>query len=440
MNKELLDLASWAIKTAKKAGAAASRVNINRERSVEISYREHKPENIKEAAKRSLNIEIFVDGRYSAQSTSDLRPKALQAFIESAVATTRLLAEDPYRSLPDPKLYEGRAKVDLQTTDAAYERLTPEKRHQIARQAEEACLKAGGDKVISVTSGESDGFYESVVLTSNGFEGYESSTNFSVYAEMTAQDEGDRRPNGYDYASTLMLGKLPSPEEIGKMAASNTLDMMGAKKIKTETLPVIIRNREVGRLLGGLITAMMGANIQQKRSFLVDKKGQKIASELLTLIDNPLLIGGQNSQLYDRDGFPARKRVMIDKGVLTDFYIDWYYSRKLGWAPTTAGTSNLIIPPGTRSVEEIMQDLGRGIYITGFIGGNSNSTTGDTSVGIFGKLFENGKPVQSVAEMNIAGNHLEFWNKLIEVANDPWPYSSWQTPSLVFKDMVISGA
>ena len=94
MNKELFDLASWAIETAKKAGAAASRVAIDRERSVEISYRERKPENIKEASKRTLSIEIFVDGRFSGQTTSDLRKKALQSFIENAVGTTRLLAED----------------------------------------------------------------------------------------------------------------------------------------------------------------------------------------------------------------------------------------------------------------------------------------------------------------------------------------------------------
>ncbi len=103
------------------------------------------------------------------------------------------------------------------------------------------------------------------------------------------------------------------------------------------------------------------------------------------------------------------------------------------------GTSNIIISPGKRSVKEIMKDLGRGIFVTGFIGGNSNSTTGDASVGIFGKLFENGEPVQAVAEMNIADNHLKFWNKLAEVANDPWIYSAQRTPSLVFTDVVVSG-
>jgi PmbA protein len=439
MNKELHDLAAWAIDIAKKAGAAASRVSINRDRSVEISYREHKPENIKEASKRGLNIDMYVDGRYSSQSTSDLRKESLQKFIGEAVATTRLLAEDSFRTLPEPKYYQGRSQLDLGVNDPEYKTYTPEERHQLAQSAEESCIKAGGDKVISVTSSVQDGFSESVMLTSNGFDGYQSGTYYVVAADMTARDEGDRRPNGAYYAVTVKRKELPAAESIGAKAAKETLDLMGAKKIKTETLPVIIRNQDVPRWMGGLLSAMYGANIQQKRSFLADKKGSKMASDKLTLIDDPLLIGGLGSQLFDGDGLASRKRVMIENGVLKEFFVNWYYSRKLGWEPTTGGPSNLIVPPGNRSVQEIMKDLGRGILITGFIGGNSNSTTGDASVGIIGKLFENGEPVQSIAEMNIADNHLKFWEKLVEVANDPHPYSSWRTPSMVFKDVVVSG-
>jgi len=119
--------------------------------------------------------------------------------------------------------------------------------------------------------------------------------------------------------------------------------------------------------------------------------------------------------------------------------VDWYYSRKLGWEPTSGSISNLILPPGTRSVDEIIKDLGRCILITGFIGGNSNDTTGDFSIGIIGKLFDKGRLVQNVAEMNMADNHLKFWNKLVEVANDPWIYSSFKVPSLVFDNVVVAG-
>jgi PmbA protein len=439
MNKEMYDLADWSIKTVKTAGAKDCRVSLRNERFVEISYRNRKPENIKEASQRGLGIEIYVDGRYSSRSTSDLRKDALQDFLSSAVAATKLLAEDPYRTLPDPKYYEGRAKLDLGIRDAGYEAFTANDRHALVKAIEDACLAKGGPKAISATASQYDSHEEQVVLTSNGFEGYRESTVFGAGAELTVQDEGDRRPNGYYSAACVKRDALPAPEKIGALAAQRTLDLLGAKKIKTETMPIIIENQNVPRVLGGLLSAMSGRSVQQKQSFLADKKGQKIASERLTLIDDPLVVGGLGSRLFDGDGFAAKKRMMIESGVLKDFFVDWYYSRKLAWEPTTGGSSNLVIPPGTRSVKEIMKDLGRGILITGFIGGNSNSTTGDSSVGIIGRLFEKGEPVQAVAEMNIAGNHLEFWKKLAEVANDPWPYSSMRTPSLVFTDVVVSG-
>ena len=227
--------------------------------------------------------------------------------------------------------------------------------------------------------------------------------------------------------------------DIGREAARRTLALLGARKISTATLPIIVENQNVPRLLGGLIEAMSAENIQQKQSFLADQKGRKIASACLTLVDDPLIVGGLGSQLFDSEGLAAKRRVMVGAGVLQDFYVDWYYGRKLGWEPTTGSSSNLIIPPGSRSVAQIMKDLGKGILVTGFIGGNSNSTTGDTSVGINGALFEGGELTQPIAEMNIAGNMLDLLKKLAAVGNDPWPYSSLRTPTLVFEGVQFAG-
>jgi PmbA protein len=191
--------------------------------------------------------------------------------------------------------------------------------------------------------------------------------------------------------------------------------------------------------MDGFFGAITGWNIYQKRSFLADKKGQKIGSDKLMLVDDPLVPEGFGSWLFDGDGIAAKKRTIVEAGVLKDFYIDWYYSRKLDCEPTSGGHGNMIVPVGTRSVDEIMKDLGRGVLITNFLGGNSNSTTGDFSIGIFGRFFDNGLIVHPVSEMNIADNHLKFWHKLIECANDPWPYSDWRTPSMVFTDVVVSG-
>lgn len=439
MKKEMYDLADWSIKTAKSAGADECRVGINSERFVEISYRERKPENIKEASTKGLFIEVYADGRFSIQSTSDLRKTALKDFLSNAVAMTKLLAEDPYRVLPDPKYYKGRADLDLGLIDPDYKKLTPEDRHKMVKTIEEACLAKGGDKVVTVTAAEYDSCVESALMSSNGFEGYTEATVYWAGAQMTAQDKGDRRPMGSNSAAAVKGKVMPKPEEIGAGCAERTLALLGAKKIKTETLPIIVENRNVPRLLGGFLAAMYGRNIQQKQSFLADMKDKKIANEHFTIIDDPFVVNGLGSRLYDGDGFATKKRTMINEGMLKEFYVDWYYSRKLDWEPTTGGPSNLVIPPGKRSVKEIMKDLGRGIFITGFIGGNSNSTTGDASIGIVGQLFEEGELEHAVSEMNIADNHLKFWNRLVEVANDPWIYSSYRTPSLVFTDVVVAG-
>ena len=439
MNTDLYELASRSLKSAKAAGADECRVGIDRQRSVEITYRDRKPENIKEASTRSMSLEIFVNHRYSSQNTSDLRKESLQTFIEQAIATTKLLAEDQYRTLPDPKYYAGRASVDLGLVDPAHETLSPNDRHALVKAIEETCLTSGGQKVISVEAGVYDGSYENVSMASNGFEGDQALTYIAAGASMTLQDEGDRRPNGSHFVTTIKRNALPSPEVIAKEVVQRSFDLLGGKKIKTETLPVIIENRNVAGVLRGLVSAMYGRSIQQKQSFLADKKGKKIGSERLTIIDDPLIVGGIGSRLFDGDGIAAKRMVMIENGVLRDFYVDWYYGRKLGWEPTTGGPSNILIPPGKRSVKAIMKDLRRGIFVTGFIGGNSNSTTGDASVGIIGHLFDGGEFVQPIAEMNIAGNHLEFWQKLAEVANDPWEYSEWRMPSIVLTDLVVSG-
>jgi len=440
MKQELYDQAEKAIKMAKAAGADASRALIGSQRFVQIGYRDRKPENITEAGTKGLRVEIFVNKRYSSQSTSDLRPASLKTFIENAVASTRLLAEDPFRTLPDPKYYQGRSTADLKIYDPDYPKVTPEARHRFVKDIEESCLAKGGDKVISISAMGYDNHSESALLASNGFDGYQENSAFYGVAQITAKDAGDRRPAEYFAAITTSRQALPKPDVIGVEAARRVLSLLGAKKIKTETLPIIIENRVVSDFGDGLMQAMFGRAIQQKQSFLADKKGQKIGNAALTLIDDPFLPGGLGSGAFDNEGLAAKKRVMIEAGLLKEFFVDWYYSRKLNWEPTTASPFNVVVPPGKRSVAEIMKDLGRGIFITGFIGGNSNSTTGDTSIGIVGQLFEKGQIVHPVSEMNIADNHLKIWHRLAEAANDPDPYSQNRVPSLVFTEVVVSGA
>lgn len=440
MKQEMKDLARWVMQTAQENGASEAAVSVLMSREVSIRYHERKPKIVKEASTQSLALEIYDNGRYTVQRTPDLRRSALGDFILKQIHNTSYLEADPFRSLPDPAFFEGRAEIDLQKIDPAYDNLTVDQRHQKAREVEEACLGMNLDALLSVETNMEDVFSESFAITSNGFEGEDAGTTCGLSAEITIGDEGDRKINGVSYGITRRVDELPGPETLAREAAGKALIQRGARKIPTTRMPVIIQNFSAPRLFSGFISAMYGGNIQQRRSFLMDKKGQKMGSGLFTIEDDPLLVKGLASRLYDSDGFPGKKRIMVEGGVLKDFYIDWYYSRKLERGPTTGGASNLSIPAGKRTVEQIMKDLGKGIIIASFIGGNSNSTTGDFSIGIMGSLFENGQISQAVSEMNIAGNHQEVWHKLVETANDPWPYSSYCFPSLVFDDMMVAGA
>ncbi len=311
----------------------------------------------------------------------------------------------------------------------------------MAQTVEQAALDAGGDKIISVTAGFTQSRSESAMVSTNGFEGHRHRTSFLCGASITARDEGDRRPQDQWWERRRYRGELGDRSEIGRHAVDLVLGRVGADKIPTAEFPLLVDNRSAGRLISFYKRALFGRNLQQKRSFLDGKLGERVASEVLTVIDDPLVVRGLSSRLYDAEGITARRMPIIDRGVLASYYIDSYYGRKLGMRATTGSASNLTFESSAvKSPDAWMNELGRGILVTGFLGGNSNSLTGDFSVGIQGFLFENGSIARPLAGMNIAGNHLEFWNRLIGTGDDPYPFSSTRTPTLVFDRMVIAGA
>src|SRR5688500_761697 len=107
MREELLDRAAQAVQAAKRAGAGEACAWASRSRSVSFEMRDGKLEQVKESTSRSLSLRLFVEGRYSTHSTTDLRPEPLAAFVVEAVALTRALQPDPHRVLPDPARYAG---------------------------------------------------------------------------------------------------------------------------------------------------------------------------------------------------------------------------------------------------------------------------------------------------------------------------------------------
>jgi PmbA protein len=179
--------------------------------------------------------------------------------------------------------------------------------------------------------------------------------------------------------------------------------------------------------------------VQQKRSYLEGKIGSQVGSRLLDIADDPLVKRGLGSRLYDGEGIAARPFPVFTEGTLRSYFVDTYYGRKLGMAPTTSRTSNLAWKLGDRSPAVLLSDAGEGILVTGFLGGNSNGTTGDFSLGVRGHRITGGRLAEPVGEMNVSGNHLELWKRLVAVGNDPYRYSAMRTPTLVFEGVQFAG-
>jgi len=437
-NRERMELAKWVVTRAKKYGADDVSVNVSGSRDIDVEYRDKMLEKLKEATSNNLSISVYAKNRFSSNSTNDIKKESLEKFIEEAIAMTKYLAEDEYRRLPDPKYYEGKQNTDLQILDDSYEAVTTENRVKRVKEIEETAL-AMSDKIISCTTACGDSFSESVKVHSNGFEGTKSSTSFYSGAEVTVKDGEKGRPADYYYGSVRFLKDIPDSQMIAKEAVGRALRKIGQKKMKSGVYDMIIENRAARRLLSYLKGPLSGASLQQKKSYLEGMLNKKIASEKLTIIDDPFIKGALGSKLYDSDGFATKKRTIIDKGVLKSYLINNYYANKMGVEPTSGSISNLVFEYGDRSLDEMMAGLEKGIVVTGFIGGNSNGTTGDFSVGVVGLYVENGQIVTGVNEMNIAGNFKEFWNQLTEMGNDPYLYSSYRRPSIYFKDIQFSG-
>lgn len=436
----LLDTAKQAVSLALKKGAKEAAATATKSRDVNIGWRDGKVEKVSEATTRGVSVQLYVEGRYTSVSTSDLRPDALEAFLGDAVAMAKTLAKDAHRSLPDPKLYEGRSREDLALLDPAYGEYTAEARRKQAKELEDAARAAkGAAAILSVTTEVSDSYSRSAKVMSNGFEGEQESTDYWLSADVSCKDPDGRRPEAGDYAGTRTWKSLPAAADIGARAAERALGTLGAKKIESAVLPVIVENRAAGKLLSALLRVLTGRSLQQKQSYLEGQLGKTIGSKHLTITDDPLLPRGFGSRLYDGDGIATKKMAVFDAGVLKSYYIDVYYGRKLGSAPTTGSNSNVVFPAGKKGLAELMKDIKEGVLITSFLGGNSNTTTGDYSFGFQGFRVRKGAQAEAVAEMNVSGNQKELWKKLSAVGSDPWAYSAVRTPSLVFDGVQIAG-
>ena len=431
------NLAQWAMDFALKNGCQSAKLVLYSNSNASFELRDAKMDKLQQASESGLSISLYVDGRYGNYSTNRLDKKELEVFIRNGIESARYLAVDEARVLPESSRYYKGGKPDLQLFDTKFYELNPDDKVAIARAvAEEALGK--DERIISVSSSYSDGEDASYRLASNGFEGESKSTWFSVSAEVAMKGEGEARPSSYWYESSLYFDKLIKAG-IGVKALERTLKKLGQKKTASGKYTMVVDFMNSSNLLEPLISALYGSNLQQKKSFLINKLNAMVGGEKLNLTDEPHLVGAQGARYFDNEGVATERRSVFENGVLKTYFIDTYNSKKMGVAPTVNSPSLLLLQPGKKDLDGLIADVQKGILVTGFNGGNCNSSTGDFSYGVEGFLIEHGKLVQPISEMNVTGNMLTLWASLIAVGNDSRPSSSWRIPSLVFQEVDFSG-
>ena len=440
MPAKLQEQALAAVELAKRGGADEVWATANQSRDVEFEYRDGALEKVKDTTAQGLAIQVYADGRYSSHQTTDLNPERLGGFVQEAVAITRALEPDEFREITPEELFANRPVDDLEIVDPQVANLDREQRVAWCRALDE--VTHGHERVISATAGVYDGKQRSASASSNGFLGSQESTYCWFGAQVTLKDQGDRRASDGFYAGGPHVADLPDAAEVGRTALERALSRLDSRKGPTVKTTMLVDSRAAGQLIGRLLRPARAASVQQGRSFWGSLMGEKAFSDKLTIIDDPLVKRGLASRHYDDEGISARVLPIVEDGVVRNLYVDTYYGRKGNMAPTTGSPSNRRIAPGEHSLEQLLAEVGDGVYVTSWLGGNADGTTGDFSLGLRGHMIENGKVGRPVGEMNVTGNLRDLFGRLELVGNDPYPYSfsAMLAPSLVFSGVDFSGA
>lgn len=422
---------------ALKNGCQEARISFAVAENNTFEYRNTQLDKLQQSTENKLFIELFVDGRYGAFSTNRLEHSELQHFIREGIASTRFLAEDLCRRLPEnTRYYKGKGE-DLDLYDKSYLSININSKIDLLKQSTEEVF-GKDNRVISVTSCYDDSRNAEYMIASNGLEVYSQDSSFSLSSEVTLKTDTDARPESYWYDSTIFWKDLQK-EGVARKAFERALEKIGQEKTTSGKYQMLLDNTLSSRMVSPMISAMMGTALQQKNSFLMNKLGEDIASPLVNLTDTPHLLRSFGSSWYDGEGVATSERKIIENGKLQTYFIDTYNSQKMGINPTISAPSVLNFGLGEINFGGLLRQVENGIWVSGFNGGNTNPTTGDFSMGIEGFLVKSGKIVSPVGEMNITGNVLELWKNLITMGNDPRQNSPWKIPALLFDNVSFNG-
>ena len=438
-----MNIARHCISYAMANGADAVRVSVSDSTMDSCTMLNGVLDKVTHAADRSVYLYIFADRRYGTFSTNRLEKEDLEMFIKQSIAMVKMLGEDECRSLPSPERTAKDAVTgqELGLYDTRYENSDSDSRLARAKQMS-ICnnIAEEGYTLISEECEYSESYDDNFVIDSQGFEGRHTETCFSVFAEMTIQDNEGGKYSGFWWESSFDKDGV-SLEGCSQKALERAARQIGPKKRRSGHYKMVVDTSVATKLISPILTALNAASIQQKMSFLDGTVGQRVFPESMTLMDLARTPRKNGSRLFDTEGVATKDAPIIENGVVKQYFVNTYMSAKMCIEPTVEDISRpCLLPIGEKelSLKDLLHLSGSGILVTGFNGGNCNPVTGDFSFGIEGFAFSKGKITHPVREMLITGNILELWNNLIAVGSDARPSVRWQIGSLAFENVSFS--
>lgn len=444
LTPEEIALARYCLQFAQEHGAQKVRITLTKSLLNLIGLLNGEVDKVSHAMDRSLQLSLFVNGRFGSFSSNRLDREGLESFILSAIETVGMLEADSCRDLPAPERQarDARAGNELGLYDAACEGLDAVKRRELALSSMAWPRKASLEDGFSLISEEgeySDSVFDSLTLDSQGLYARHSETSFEIGYESTVEDPEGRHFSSYwwDASPTLSGLKL---EGCAETACRRAAAMIGPQDVPSGKYTLIVDSECAGKLVTPLLNALGGYALQQNNSFLTGSLGKQCFSEGLTLMDLPRSAGDTGCRLFDSEGVATREMPIVEKGVVRTYFLSTYISNKMGVSPTIEDATRVKLMPtgGCAGLEDILRRVGQGILVTGFNGGNSNPATGNFSYGIEGFLVRDGAIAHPVREMLITGNLIQLWNHLLLAADDARPCLSKLIPSLAFTDVDFS--
>ncbi|NMB08266.1 MAG: TldD/PmbA family protein [Tissierellia bacterium] len=281
----------------------------------------------------------------------------------------------------------------------------------------------------------------------------EDNTNLAyAYLVVVARD-GEDTKTGISYVISRDFKDFDY-RKMAKEAVDEALSLLGAKPIKSNEYPVVFRNDAFASILGAFSSIFHAENVQKGLSLLKDKIGEEIANKNFTLVDNPFSSEGFNSSTFDDEGTATKYKKIIDKGTLNTYLYNWKSATKDGVESTGNGfrnsykssvstsATNLYVEKGDKSLDEILETVDSGVYITDLQGLHSglNPVSGDYSLSAHGYEIENGKIKRPINQITIAGNFFETLMDIEEIGNDlRFSTNGVGSPAIKVKKLAVSG-